>query len=618
MKSPQCCIALATALALPASNLGAEAGSRLEEVVVTSSRTPTPLRQIGTSVSVLTQEEIQARGFNSLFEVLRSQPSIAASNTGGVGRPTAVRIRGEEGFRTKAFIDGIDVSDTSGPQVGPRFEEMLSSGVERVEVLRGPQGLMYGADAGGVVNIATVAPREGFAGAASAEAGRYGSRQLAAMLAGGSDSGDFSVAVADLHTDGFNARTTDTSVHDDDGYGNTTWHGRLGWNASEALRFEAVVRDTDSEGEYDNCFSADFLPSDRCITRFQQQAWRLSMNVELGAFSHELAYTGNDTDRQDFTGGSPTFGSAGELAQYSYLGRYSPRPGLRLVYGLERRTDTLDDGTFDRERDQDGVFLEYQGGFRDRLFLTAGARYDDNEDFGSRATYRVSAAYLIPLPSGELKLRGAYGTGFRAPSLYEIAYNGSFGFPPAASIDLDAEDSEGFDLALGWYGGDGTFLEAVFFDQTVGDEIFFDLLNFSGYLQGDGDADSRGVELVAQFPVGKHLTLSGNYTYNDTETATGQVRLRRPRHLANLALDWRLLDGAVMLGAHVRVVADAEGIGGRALEDYEVVDVNVTYRFTGGLAMYARVENLFDADYEEVPTYNTAGVSAFAGVRYSF
>ncbi len=614
----RCGITLAVSLILSAPTLAAEVGSRLEEVVVTSSRAPTPLRQIGTSVSVLTLQEIEARGFNSLFEVLRSQPSIAASNTGGVGRPTALRIRGEEGFRTKAFIDGIDVSDTSGPQIGPRFEEMLSSGVERVEVLRGPQGLMYGADAGGVINIATVAPGEGLGGAASAEAGRYGTRQLAARLAGGNETGDFSFAAADLHTDGFNARTTDASVRDDDGYSNTTWHGRLGWNASEALRFEAVARDTDSEGEYDNCFTADFLASDRCVTEFEQQAWRLSMDAEIGAFIHEVAYAGNDTERQDFTEGSPTFGSSGRLEQYSYLGRYSPRAGLRLVYGLERRTDSLDDGSFDRERDQDSVFAEYQGGFGDRLFLTAGARYDDNEDFGARDTYRVSAAYLVPLSLGELKLRGAYGTGFRAPSLYEIAYNRSFGFPPAASVDLDAERSVGFDLALGWYGANGLFLEVVYFDQTVSDEIFFDLLSFSGYLQDDGDADSRGVELVGQFRLGEHLTFSGNYTFNDAETAAGEARLRRPRHLANLSVDWRGLDGALMLAAHLRLVADAEGFDGLALDDYEVLDVNVTYRFAGGLSLYARVENLLDADYEEVPTYNTAGASAFAGVRYSF
>ncbi len=615
------CLALVTSSlsAVLCTSLCAEETHQLEELIVTSSRVPMPMRQVATSVSVVTQEEIQARGFNSLFEVLRSQPSIAASNAGGVGKPTALRIRGEEGFRTKAYIDGIDVSDTSGPQIGPRFEEMLSSGIQRVEILRGPQGLMYGADAGGVVSITTTAPEAGLGGDVSAEAGRYGTRQVAGNIAGGSETLDFSVSGVDLETDGFNALTTDDVLRDDDGYGNTTLHGRAGWNVNDDFRLEAVLRDTDSDSQYDNCFTADtFAPSDRCVSEFEQEARRLSARYQHGSFVHELAYSGSETERQDYTEGQPSFGSSGELEQYSYLGSYDRSPALRLVYGVDLRTESLDDGTFDRERDQDGYFAEYQGGFNDRLFITAGARYDDNEDFGSRDTYRVSAAYLIPLSGGEAKIRGAYGTGFRAPSLYEIAYNGSFGFPPASNVTLDAERSEGYDLALGWYGENGLFLEVVYFDQTVRDEIFFDLSGFSGYLQGDGDALSRGVELVGEYTFFDSLRLSGNYTYNDTETAVDQVRLRRPRQLANLAIDWRLLQGALVMSAHLRAVADAEGFGGESLDDYQVVDLRASYQFPGGLSVYGRVENLFDEDYEEVPNYNTPGASAYAGLRYSF
>jgi vitamin B12 transporter len=164
-----------------------KAGNKLEEVIVTSSRIAMPLRQVGTSVSVITQQEIVQRGFNSLYDVLRSQPSVAVSNPGGAGNATSLRIRGEEGYRTLILLDGIDISDASAPQVGPRVEHLLSSGIARVEILRGPQGLMYGADAGGVINISTTAPREGLGGEIAAEGGRYGSQQFAGNLGGGND-----------------------------------------------------------------------------------------------------------------------------------------------------------------------------------------------------------------------------------------------------------------------------------------------------------------------------------------------------------------------------------------------------------------------------------------------
>ena len=108
----------------------------LEEVVVVSSRIATPLRQIGTSVSVLTEAEIAHHGNFALVDVLRQLPAIAASSSGGAGKITVLRIRGEEGFRTLTIFDGIRLADPSGTQVSPHFEHILSSGIGRVEVLR--------------------------------------------------------------------------------------------------------------------------------------------------------------------------------------------------------------------------------------------------------------------------------------------------------------------------------------------------------------------------------------------------------------------------------------------------------------------------------------------------
>ena len=109
----------------------------LEEIIVTSSLIPIPLRQIGTSVSVIDAEQIQAHGNLSLVDVLRQMPAIATSSNGGSGKTTSLRIRGEEGFRTLTLFDGIRLSDPSGPQISSSFEHLLSDGIGRVEVLRG-------------------------------------------------------------------------------------------------------------------------------------------------------------------------------------------------------------------------------------------------------------------------------------------------------------------------------------------------------------------------------------------------------------------------------------------------------------------------------------------------
>ncbi len=610
-----------TALAIASSPPTlADTGNKLEELIVVSSRVEMPLRRVGTSVSVVTGDEIRARGFNSLFEVLRSQPAIAASNSGGAGSATSLRIRGEEGYRTRVFIDGIDISNAAGIQIGPNIEHLLSAGVERVEILRGPQGLMYGADAGGVINISTQTSSQGLDGTLSAEGGRYGTVQTSANLGGGNDAVDFNISAADFGNDGFSSRTTDTTLDDDDGYDNTTLHARIGWNVSSDLRLEIAGRDVSSENEYDDCFTVEtFAPSNDCDNDFDQQAWRAQADYSAGRFTHQLAYTGNETDLQFFTEGQSSFGGDGDLRRWTYLGSFTGSDAMRLVYGVDLQSESFDDGFFERDRDQNGYYVEYQGRFADNVFLTAGARYDDNDDFGTHTTYRVSGAYIIPFNSSELKLKGAYGTGFRAPSLYEIAYNSSsLATLPAFGTTPAEEESEGFDIGLAWSTDNGLYLEANYFDQSISDEIFFDLVSFSGYLQDSGTTDSRGIELAAEAALLETLSVSANYTYNDTENASGSTRIRRPKHLANLGLNWRPLAAKLVLGLNVRGSYDAEDIDGAALDDYEVLDLNASYEIVQGLQLYGRVENLLDEDYEEVPTYNTSGAAAYAGVRYSF
>jgi len=611
---------LTTLAAMLAASTASLANNKLEEIIITSSRVEMPLRKIGTSVSVVTEQEIQDRGYNSLADVLRNQPAISVSNTGGAGKATAMRIRGESGYRTLVLIDGIDISDTSGTQISPRWEHLQSAGIARVEVLRGPQGLMYGADAGGVVNIQTRTSNEGIGGELSAEGGRYGTTQYSGYLGGGNEAVDFSVFASDYDTDGFNSRTTDTILKDDDGYQNTTLHGRFGWNATEDLRFEIIARDVEGDNDFDSCFSSiTFTTVDDCTDEYSQTSYRGTAELQTGAFTNKLAYTDSSSEHDFFSEGQLAFFADGTLERTEYLGTWTASDSLRLVYGADLETESIDDGTFDTDRDQVGYYGEYQGSFSNQVFVTAGVRYDDNDDFGTHTSYRASIAYLLSLSDGELKLKGTYGTGFRAPSLYEISYNGgAFAFPPASNVELSEETTEGFDLGFAYYSNSGAVVELVYFNQTIEDLIDFDLANFSGYLQLDGDSQSSGVEFSADLPVADTWYLTGNYTYNDTEDPEGQQRLRAPKHLANLGISYRPQGDMLSINLNIRGSYDAVDSFNVEIDDYEVLDLSARYRIMESLEVFGRIENLLDEDYLEVPTYNTSGVAGYAGVRFSF
>jgi vitamin B12 transporter len=609
-----------TSLAQPSPG---RAEDTLEEIVVISSRIETPLREIGTAVSVIDRAEIDLRGYDALADLLRAQPGIGVSNSGGYGQPTAVRVRGEESYRTLVMIDGVEVSDPTGTQVGPDFSHLLTTNdIQRIEILRGPQGFIYGADAGGIINILTRSGENGVGGQASLEYGDFDTARLDANLSGGSDSGDFFVAVTDIDSEGFNTRATDSVLMDDDGYENTTLHTKVGWSASETLRLQLVARDVDARTEFDQC---GFPTTHDCIADTRQTTYRLSADYRSGNLTHLVAYSNTDIARASFADGLDAFSTSGDLSRAEYTGSFRPSDAATLVYGLELEEEDILTGDGERmSRDQNAVFFELQGRFQDRFFVTAGARRDDNDDFGRHSSVRVTAAYLVDLGDGStLKYRAGYGTGFRAPSLSEIAYNtGPFAFPPASDVILSEESSGGYDLGVEYARESGLSIEAGYFDQEIEDEIFFDLSGFSGYLQSAGFTRSRGVELAARIPVTSRWTVLGNVTLNDTEDGAGLERIRRPRTLANVSVSYTSAGEALRVLGNLRLSGDAQdeifGVGRVPLASYEALDVSASYRWRPNLELFGRIENLTDEDYEEVAGFLTGGRTASAGVRLSF
>ena len=630
---PRVAVTIATALCglttVPAvSHAQSSSTERPEEIVVTSSMLPTPKRQIGTAVSVLDGADIELRGYDSLADAMRTLPGIGVSNSGGPGKSTTLRIRGEEGYRTLLMIDGIKDLDPSATQVAPSFDSLLTTGdMERVEVLRGPQGFMYGADAGGVVNVITGRGTGVAGGRFSIEAGEFDTRKIAGSVSGGDDNGDFYVSVTDLNTDGFNAQTADMVLRDKDGADNTTLHAKLGWNATENLRLQLVARNVDASTQYDGCFDPNTSATAYdCIGTADQTTYRVSAEQHSGDFTNSFGYSNVDVTGDNLTLGVSTFKSQGSIDRTEYTGSYKPSDMLTLVYGVDlQREEVVDSTNSTLSQNQDGYYVEYQGSFNDSFFLTVGARYDDNEDFGTHTSGRVSLAYVQDLNGGNaLKYRASYGTGFRGPSLFEVSYNrGPDSFPPAHGLSLSEETSQGYDLGIELDAANGLHFEATYFDQDITDEIFFDLATFSGYLQSLGTSNSKGIELGLQAPISGQWHFLANWTNNKTENTANAQRLRRPKNIGNLGVQYMSESNAFRFVANYRLSKDAIDIGTfpnptAPLPDYEVLDLSVAYALNETFELYGRVENATDQDYREVNGFNTAGRAVYGGVRLHF
>jgi|TARA_B110000238_G_scaffold200680_1_gene251795 vitamin B12 transporter len=592
-------------------------GNQLEEIVVVANRIPLPLRQIATSISVINAEEIAAHGNTSLTNVLRQLPSIGISSNGGAGTTTSLRIRGEEGFRTQTRFDSLKLADPSGTQVGPQLQHLLSAGIGRVEVLRGPQGLSYGADAGGIINISSLQTEESFTANIDAQGGSFGTQQLAANIGGAIEKADFFVSLSDFETDGFNTRDSDSVLADDDGYENTTIHARLGFDITDDLRLDVTHRNVQGETQFDGCFSGG--PVHDCASDYDLEASRLGLEYTVGGFTHSLAFSITETDRENYTLGNSSFTAAGDLERWEYIGAATELNGFDVIFGFDLEQES-NNGV---NRDNEGYYIELLSDFSDNFYVTAGVRQDENDDFGSHTSYRISAAYLVELSSTDtLKFKSSFGTGFRAPSPGEVAYNaGAFAAPPASLVILKEEQSEGYELGFEYFSGNDTRLELVLFNQEVEDAIFFDLVGFSGYLQDIGNSESKGYELSGEYTLNNRWRLTANYTHNETERPNGLQRRRRPEELANIGVMYKALNDKLKINAFYRTSSDAidEQFGSPvALEDFEVLDITASYSVSDAIEIYGRLENALDENYQEIIDFNSADRASYIGVRLNF
>mgnify|MGYP001167623267 FL=1 len=600
------------AIAQDSSSSAAADVGEVEEVVV-SSRTPDRIDQIGVSVSVIDEDTMRSLAYPDLASLLDTQPGVTVTMDGGYGKAAAVRIRGEEGYRTRIVLDGINIADPSSPQVSPRIEHLVSSGLKRVEILRGPQGLLWGADAGGVILMSTTdavaeSNVEGYV-----EAGSDDFYQGAINGVLNTDRLTASVSLSQLETDGFNAREIDSVDPDRDGYENTTAHGALSWAISDVMSLNFAATDISGDNEYDGCYdTATFALIHDCDDEYEQQAWRGALRYASARHTVELSYASSDTERAFFSAGVLSYETEGETNTSSLTGAWRLTDNTRLTYGLDQEEQSLSDASTDWSRDNTGIYLEAQQRFG-RGVMTVGWRHDDNDDFGEFDSWRVSGRYDLDGMAEGWALRAAIGTGFRAPSLYEIAYNnGPFAYPPASSAPLLEEESEGWEVAvLGTLGK--LDIELIWFDQEIDNEIIFDLAGYSGYLQTAGTSSSEGLEIIAGLPLSERWRIEGNFTSLDAKQQNGNDRAYRPDQTGQVSVVWTRNN----LRARVtgRYTGDATDPFMTSIDDTFTLDLSAQWDLSERWALEARVLNVTDHDDQQLPGYYVPGMTAYAGVR---
>jgi len=587
--------------------------TKLDTVVIHGSRLDQTAAEIGTSVSIITGEDIEKLGFDFALDAVAAAPGVTINQNGAFGGAASVRIRGASSGQTLVLIDGVPVGDPSVTDGSFNFAYLDTENIGRIEVLKGPQSVLWGSDAiGGVVSITTRQPEEGPGGSVFGEYGSFNTFRGGASIGNASDMGDFRLSASGISSDGISKADEANGNTEDDGYEATTLSARGGLNLPNKARLDASLMWNDSETDFDSyVFGAQGSVGDGDdSTQTETLSGHVSLAVPLleDRFENLFMVGYSDISRENFTGGAQTYAAEGDRTLYRYQGTFTVDDRNKIAFGAEREETTAND----LDSSIDGLFGLYEFKPVEKLTLTGGLRVDDHEKFGSETTGRISAAYAA---TEQVILRASWGQGFKAPSIFQSTYICTFCGLTEPNADLKPETSEAFDIGIDWTSPDGRAQAGIaYFDQDT--ENMIDFSYTAGY-DNIALVKSKGVEVYGSYQFTAWLGLSANYAYIDAEDGNGNELARLPEHTGDVTLSIDP-EGPFSGNMLVRYNGDEANTDGTTLDGWTRVDLTGSYGLTDRVELFGRIENLFDEQYQQILGYGTPGLSGSIGLRLRY
>ena len=608
----------------------------LPRVVVTATRTEVPLNQLTTSLTVITSEELRERQSELVSEVLRDVAGINVIQTGSMGAATSVFIRGSTSNQVLVLVDGVEINSTTTGAYD--FANLTTESIERIEVLRGAGGTLYGSQAiGGVINIITKRGQGPLDVGVSLQGGNGWTNRQVATLRGGVGKLGYAFSVGHIGSQGFR------SVNDD--YRNLSTAARLDYQLTKDASLKGIFHYINSDtGLFNNNnFASTPDPNARQATTQYvgklewEQKIRANWDYRIsGSIFKEHDKFSDDVDSCVFFGFPCDSRSRDffrpKIVSGEFQTNYRLEDWSTSTFGVQyNRRSASTNGGIDEAIGNVGYYLQQQFQFLDRsLVIIPGIRLDDNQQFGTAWTPSFSAAYLFKEIG--TKLKGGYAKGFRAPSLNELFFPPGFGCPAFGNPNLDPEKSWEINFGLEQsLLAERLKMGANYFHREMKDLIEGRPIPGDPFgcfrAENVGRARFDGVELTLGVKLFEGLTLNANYTYLDWDTADGRLA-RRPRNSGNVILNY--LQDALNVNLIVNIVGlrddfrAASPFGNTVTAGYGIVDLASSYRLPWPIplvketSLIGKIQNLFNKRYDQADGFRAPPLNFLLGVRAAF
>jgi len=626
------------------SNLNA-ATIELEEVTVeAANRTTQNLRDTTESISIITAEDIKESRVTNLNDALNQLGNLTMGTKSGPGQTSSFLVRGMDSRNTLVLIDGMRYNDPTGLS-GAQYSHIVLSDIERIEIVKGAQSGIWGADASaGVINIVTKGAQEGLHLQANAEAGSFDSKLGSLQASYKTDIFDIILGISRSVTDGYSTAEPNQGTveygnrgddlgYEDDGYTNNTYNVKLGLSITDKDRVQASFRRISTYTEFDgstyNLTSNAYESVD--AQNYESGFYGITPyfeKIDNRFYSAQYSHKEHDNDlslQYNYSSFKRLVsGYEGNIQEVSLQDRinYLEESFLRIGGSYQRFEHEENYGeSFDKDYNDKAIFLTNYNKvlFFDMLgetVFTQSLRFDDYSAFENKTTGKLGLKQFV---YDDIYLSSNYGTAYNVPSLYQLY---APGFPdffnpgaiiPVGNESLSPEDTKTFDITLG-----NDELTLTYFYNKINNMIEYDFV--LGYQNVPGTSRIKGLELGYKDDFFDVLTLNLNYTYLDAKNADRQRLPSRPKHQIDGNIFYYITEdlNIGLNGQYIGERYDNEDEKGAQTGCYTVFNAVLNYTFSQNVSFYVKADNLGDKYYQLRDGYATSQRAYYAGLTAKF
>jgi vitamin B12 transporter len=610
---------------------------KLSEIVVTATRTNTPSVEIASSISVIDSAEIAQSNKINVLGLLKDQYGLSISQSGGPGQLAQLYMRGADPGDVLVLIDGVKLNPPEFSGNSYDFSNLPIDNIERIEILRGPQSTLYGSDAmAGVINIITKKGDGKPSYFFNIEDGSLNSFKGLAGTNGSYEQADYSVTFSKTKSNGVSAADVIYGNTEPDGYDDYNISSRFGWTINPDIKLNAYAEFNSGKTDLDQ-HGGPYGDDPTYMDFHEQGAYKAEANITglQGLWQQDISFSFmRDLTRYNYdsTLNNPASSRSfyqGNIYQLEWQNNIKILQAHFLTFGFsagKENSSSADSylsseyGNFisafpEKDMNTFSGYLQDQIKISSNVFTIAGIRYDNYGNLGSALTYRVTQTYLIEETG--TKLKAVFGTGFKAPSLFNL-YDPNYGNP-----DLKSEKSNGWEAGFEQY----LFNYDVLFGVTYFSNNFWDLIGYnSNYVSINIDkAQTDGIESYLTAEFSRAIRLNASYTLTNTidkaPTDENFSLIRRPKNSAALTFNYNFSNEA---NANFDIVY----VGKRDDEDFSVypyrivqlsaytlLNISAAYSILKNVQLYGRIENALNEKYEDVWGFGTAGRTGYIGLK---